>query len=239
MYDEFDGDEGCDCAEVEWCDSCTDDTFTYKTVVARKPRTEEGRERRERNGIRPGDTILVRTGYMYKIGGPRIKFHPVYEKIISKGPNWPDDQRAYHELKNLLVKPEWLGESTLQKRLAQIPALARSSGSLLGTRDTALMRRMVQSYLKKVHTRLANEVRDAEWQAVRNAKPGDVVSYRGKTYRVGQPYNKTRVHSSAEYRGHFCDVSVRTQWDLVPTDGRGATIVAGPNVSAPPAETLI
>jgi hypothetical protein len=56
------------------CPECTETVETSKVVTARAPRTEAGRKRRARNGIRPGDLIRVTRGFEYQTGGPRLGY---------------------------------------------------------------------------------------------------------------------------------------------------------------------
>ncbi len=56
------------------CGECTETASTSKVVVARAPRSEAGRKRRARNGIKPGDLIRVTLGFQFQVGGPRLGY---------------------------------------------------------------------------------------------------------------------------------------------------------------------
>jgi len=75
--------------ECEGCDACTEVAKTTRVVAARAPRSEAGRKRRDRNGIRPGDKIKVTTGFHYqRDGGPRLGYFGRRETLVEYGPNW-------------------------------------------------------------------------------------------------------------------------------------------------------
>lgn len=59
------------------------DVRTVRIVIARAPRSEAGRARREKNGIKPGDKIRVVSGFSYVEGGPRTGYYR-YETLIEK-----------------------------------------------------------------------------------------------------------------------------------------------------------
>jgi hypothetical protein len=71
------------------CPECTDTVETSKVVTARAPRTEEGRKRRARNGIKPGDLIRVTRGFKYQTGGPRLGYFQREVRALTWGHHAP------------------------------------------------------------------------------------------------------------------------------------------------------
>lgn len=71
------GRETCEGAAAfcDGCSLCEETTGRTRRVIARAPRSEAGRKRRARNGIKPGDLIWVTRGfYFQKGGGPRLRY---------------------------------------------------------------------------------------------------------------------------------------------------------------------
>jgi uncharacterized protein YndB with AHSA1/START domain len=60
---------------------------------------------------------------------------------------------------------------------------------------------------------------EAERSAMRSAKEGDVISWRGSDVRRGATYSKVIMHSNLEYAGGAGDCSVESWVTLTPTDG--------------------
>ena len=57
------------------CGMCEDSTCRVRRVIARAPRSEAGHRRRDRNGIRPGDEIIVERGFTFQRNGPRLRYY--------------------------------------------------------------------------------------------------------------------------------------------------------------------
>lgn len=70
--------------QCDGCEFCSETVQTTKRVIARAPRTEKGRKRRERNGIKPGDTITVESGFHYQKNGPRLGYFR-RERLVRRG----------------------------------------------------------------------------------------------------------------------------------------------------------
>ena len=188
-------------------------TSATRTVVARAPRTEAGRARRARNGIRPGDKILVTSGFDYEVGGKRPRYLRS-EKRLEAGPAWTDAEREGLALeRRALAVSRWSGLTSQMEMLEKVREFEARTG--LSVKWPA--RSVVEDAIVKGLEALAlKELDEAEWALVTAAEAGDEVTFRGSLYRKGSWYTHTVYHSDAEYYGHLCDATCYGAWDLVP-----------------------
>ena len=223
--------DGCD-----GCGGCTESTQTTRKVVARAPRSPAGVARRAANGIRPGDTIRVTTGFEYQKGGGRFGYFGPYEVLVSRGKAWSPEEREQFELQKKIRAVHhgfsfWEGCS-LPGIIAEVREFEDRTGLRLEwgawngvPTTTALMEQALEDYKERQRTAA---LRKAEWEGVLSARTGDEVEFRGQTWVKGKGWAKPTYHSSAEYMGELCDATIHWYFRLTPVGG-GDSIVSCDN----------
>lgn len=217
-YD-YDCDDTPECAGVdddcEGCSSCTDTATTSRVVIARAPRSAVGIARRAKSGIRPGDTIVVTTGFDFQKGGGRFNYFRS-EQLRERGPAWSPEEREFFTINKETSRRQW-GIEKLREVLEKGREFEERTGLALqwfhGSRDR------VEQKIAEHDERTRRDAQDrAEWEGVMAARTGDEVSFRGTRYTKGKGWTKAIYHSETEYYGHLCDASIVWQYKLVPVE---------------------
>lgn len=227
-------DEECGGAsdECEGCDGCTETSTTTRTVIARAPRSEAGRERRAKSGIRPGDKIRVTTGFEYQTGGgPRIGYVRRCEQLVEPGPAWSADEREKWELEKqtmsgYMLTPSWnLAKNVrirdflkrareFEERTGMTLRWKTLPGNIRGPEE------LEAQLLKMEEAQRIREEDEAEWKVLLAAPEESEVTFRGCTYVKSKSWSHIVYHSALEDQwGNAVDASVVGRFRLVPTDG--------------------
>jgi len=209
--------------ECEGCYLCLGRVTKTREVVARAPRSEAGRARRAVNGIRPGDTITVTTGFEFQKNGGRVRYLAPHEVLVSRGPAWSPDEREQWELEKRTRK---VGPS-LSIYNFDLVAEAREFEDRTGLRlqwgtweNAAATTEMMEQRVAKHKAReRAIAQQEAEWAKVLAAQAGSEVEFRGQTWIKGESGDALIYYSRGEYYGQLCDAVVQQSFRLTPKGG--------------------
>lgn len=194
---------------------------TRKTVIARAPRSEVGRMRRARNGIRVGDKIQVVSGFSYIVDGPRTGYF-CGETLIERGPAWSALEIEKCEI-DQRARNSWKG-STFSRKSALLAHVREFEARTGETVDWPNRKSVEESLIVEAEQRRLREQDKAEWELVRAAKAGEEVTFRGRQYTKGGRYTHTVYHSDEEYLGHLCDATCYPAFNLTPVEGEGSPL---------------
>ena len=194
---------------------------TRKTLIARAPRSEAGRMRRARNGIRVGDKIEVISGFSYIVDGPRNGYF-YGETLVKRGPAWSALEIEHCELEQR-ARNSWKG--SIFSRKTELLADVREFEARTGETVAWPNRESIEESLI-LETELARlrEQDKAEWALVTSASEGEAVSFRGRQYTKGGRYTHTVYHSDAEDYGDLCDATCYSAYNLIPVEGEGSPL---------------